>query len=53
MEDIYRAITGNLTRVHTQENFLRRWAYVEDTCTRSGENPMLSWYANASVMKTL
>lgn len=53
MEDIYRAITGNLTRVQTQEDFLRRWAYIEDTQTRSGENPLLTWYANASVMTTL
>lgn len=53
MEDIYRAITGNFTRVHTQEAFLRQWAYIEDTRTRSGENPLLTWYANASVMTTL
>ena len=53
MEDIYRAITGKLTRVLTHEDFLRRWAYVEDTQTRSGENPMLSWYKNASVMTTV
>jgi hypothetical protein len=53
MEDIYRAITNNLTSVHSQEDFLRQWAYVEDTQTRSGENPLLSWYVNASVMTTL
>ncbi|KAJ9669231.1 hypothetical protein H2201_000583 [Coniosporium apollinis] len=53
MEDIYRAITGKLTRVLTHEDFLRRWAYVEDTQTKNGENPMLSWYKNASVMTTV
>ena len=53
MEDMYRAITGKLTRVLTHEDFLRRWAYVEDTETRSGENPLLSWYKNASVMVTI
>ena len=53
MEDIYRAITGRLTRVMTQEDFFRRWAYVEDTQMRSGENAMLEWYKNASVMVTL
>ncbi len=53
MEDIYRAITGKLTRVSTHEAFLRSWAYVEDTETRNGENPMLSWYKNASVMTTV
>lgn len=53
MEDIYRAITGRLTRVMTHEDFFRRWAYVEDTQMRSGENAMLGWYKNASVMVTV
>lgn len=43
MEDIYRALTGKLTRVMPQGEFLRRWSYTEDTQTLSGENPMLSW----------
>ncbi|KAL8687409.1 MAG: hypothetical protein Q9218_006408 [Villophora microphyllina] len=50
MEDMYRAITGKLTRVMSQREFLERWAYTEDTRTLSGENPMLSWYQNASTM---
>ena len=53
MEDMYRALTGKLTRVSTQEVFLRSWADVEMTRTRSGENPLLSWYRNASVMTTI
>lgn len=53
MEDIYRALTGNLTRVLSHEDFLRRWAFVEDTETRNGENPLLTWYANASFMTTV
>jgi hypothetical protein len=53
MEDIYRAVTGKLSRVDSHEQYLKRWAYVEDTETRSGENPMLSWYKNASVMTTV
>ncbi|KAI9680166.1 MAG: hypothetical protein M1829_001403 [Trizodia sp. TS-e1964] len=53
IEDIYRALTGKLTRVLSHEDFLRRWAYVEETETRSGENPMVSWYQNASVMTTV
>ncbi|EEQ84718.1 hypothetical protein RJZ56_006453 [Blastomyces dermatitidis] len=52
MEDVYRAITGKLTRVSSHADFLERWAYVEDTETRSGENPLLNWYKNASVMTT-
>jgi hypothetical protein len=53
MEDMYRAITGKLTRALTHEDFMRRWAYIEDTQTQSGENPLLNWYKNASVMITV
>lgn len=53
MEDVYRAITGRLTKVSTHEDFFRRWAYVEETQMKSGENAMLAWYKNASVMITV
>jgi len=53
VEAIYRAMTGRLSRVLTHEDFMRRWAYVGDTETQSGENPLLSWYKNASVMTTV
>ena len=53
MEDMYRALTGKLTRVSTHESFLRSWADVEATATVSGENPLLSWYKNASMMTTV
>jgi Putative S-adenosyl-L-methionine-dependent methyltransferase len=52
-EDMYRAITGKLTRVMRQEDFLKNWAYLEDTRTMDGGNPMLSWYKNASMMLTV
>lgn len=52
-EAIYQAITGKLTKVLSHEDFMRRWAYMEETETRSGENPLLSWYKNASVMFTV
>jgi hypothetical protein len=53
MELMYRAITGKLTRVLSHEEFLRRWADVEKTETKDGENPLLSWYKNASVLTTV
>ncbi len=53
MEPIYRALTGKLSRVLTHEDFLLRWADVEETRTMNSENPMLNWYKNASVMLTL
>ncbi len=53
VEALYRAITGKLSRVVTHEQFMHHWARVEDTETRSGENPLISWYKNASVMATV
>lgn len=32
---------------------MKHWAYVEDTQTRSGENPLLTYYKNASIMVTV
>ncbi|KAK4454814.1 S-adenosyl-L-methionine-dependent methyltransferase [Podospora aff. communis PSN243] len=52
-EAMYQALTGKLTRVLSHEEFMRRWAYVEETETRSGENPLLSWYKNASMLYTV
>lgn len=53
MEKVYRAITGKLTRVSTHEDYLRRWADIEETETKNGDNPLLTWYKNASVMETV
>ena len=53
VESIYRAITGKLTNVLSHEDFMRSWAYVEDTQTHCGENPLLSYYRNAQVMVTV
>lgn len=53
MQDIYRTITGKLTRILSHKEFLQKWAYLEDTQTQNGENPMLSWYKNARVMTTV
>jgi hypothetical protein len=52
-ELMYQVITGKLTRLLSHEEFMRRWAYIEETETRSGENPLLSWYKNASVLYTV
>lgn len=52
-QSMYRSITGKFDAVLSQEQFLSRWADVEETETMSGENPLLSWYKNASIMITL
>ncbi|KAL0633196.1 hypothetical protein Q9L58_007880 [Maublancomyces gigas] len=53
MDDMYKALTGKLTRVMKQEEFLKSWAFLEETETTSGDNPMLNWYKNASVMSSV
>ncbi|KHJ30837.1 putative s-adenosyl-l-methionine-dependent methyltransferase [Erysiphe necator] len=50
---IYMAITNKLIRVVSHEEFLQTWAFVEETETKSGENPLLSWYKNATVLTTI
>jgi hypothetical protein len=53
MEDMYRAMTGKLSRVSSQEEFLTRWAFTADTETRNGENPLLAYYKNAAMLVTM
>ena len=50
MEDLYRAVTGKLTKVTSQSEWLKRWSFVEDTECQNGENPMLSWYAHPKTL---
>ncbi|RDA93494.1 hypothetical protein CP533_4010 [Ophiocordyceps camponoti-saundersi (nom. inval.)] len=52
-EALYRAVTGKLSRVSSHCDFMTRWADVDRTRTRSGENPLLSHYRNASVLLTV
>lgn len=53
MNDIYKALTGKLTRVMHHEEFMKRWAYLQETETRVGENPLLNWYKNVSMMSSV
>ena len=41
-EAMYQALTGKLTRVLSHEEFMRRWAYVEET-----ENPAYKMFLGA------
>lgn len=52
VESIYQAMTGRMSRVVSHEDFMRQWAQIDKTSTQSGENPLLTWYSNASVMST-
>lgn len=53
MNALYALRTGKLATVMSHEDFMVRWAYVEDTQARNGENPLLSHYQNASVLTTV
>ncbi|KAI5815414.1 S-adenosyl-L-methionine-dependent methyltransferase [Pyronema omphalodes] len=53
MDDMYKALTGKLTRVMQHEDFMQRWAYLEETETRCGENPMLGWYKNVAMLSSV
>ncbi|RKF61435.1 Protein arginine methyltransferase NDUFAF7-like protein, mitochondrial [Erysiphe neolycopersici] len=50
---IYMAITNKLTRVVSHEEFLQKWAFIDEAETKNGENPLLSWYKNATVLTTV
>ncbi|KAI5846934.1 S-adenosyl-L-methionine-dependent methyltransferase [Tricharina praecox] len=53
MDDMYKALTGKLTRVMKHEDFMSRWAYLEETQTNCGENPLLGWYKNVSMLSSV
>ena len=54
MEDMYRALTGKLTRVQGQREWLKGWGEGNGgTVARNGEDVMAGWYGNQSVMTTV
>jgi hypothetical protein len=53
VEAMYTAMTGKFARTYSHEEFMSGRADIGETQTRNGENPLLSWYKNASVMITL
>ncbi|KAF2001165.1 DUF185-domain-containing protein [Amniculicola lignicola CBS 123094] len=53
MQPMYTAITGRFARTYSHEDFMGSRADLLETQTKNGENPLLSWYKNASVMITL
>lgn len=47
INELYRQVTGNSSNTCSHAEFLKQWAEVEKTKTKSGENPMLELYSNA------
>lgn len=50
MNEIYQKVTGKESKTCTHAAFLKQWAEVEKTKTKSGENPMLDLYTNADFL---
>jgi hypothetical protein len=53
MEPMYTAITGRFARTYLHEDFMAGRADIAETSTKNGDNPLLTWYKNASVMITV
>lgn len=49
---MYTASTGKFARIYEHEDFMMGRANLAETTTKNGDNPLLSWYKNASVMIT-
>jgi hypothetical protein len=53
VQQIYTGMTGKFARTYSHQDFMSGRADIVETQTRNGENPLLSWYKNASVMITI
>lgn len=50
IRDLYINICGKLVKTSKHHEFLEQWGDIEATTTKSGENPMLTFYQNASFL---
>ncbi|CDK28239.1 unnamed protein product [Kuraishia capsulata CBS 1993] len=50
MKDMYRQVVGKICKTSTHREFLEQWSDIDATTTKTGENPMLDLYVNASFM---
>lgn len=50
MNEIYKQVTGKECNTCSHAAFLKQWAEIEKTKTKSGENPMLDLYTNADFL---
>ncbi|VEU21275.1 DEKNAAC102283 [Brettanomyces naardenensis] len=48
INSLYTQIVGKISNTCSHEDFLKVWGDVDATTTKSGENPMLELYSNAS-----
>lgn len=50
IRDMYIKICGRIVKTSKHSDFLETWADLETTTTKTGENPLLSFYSNASFL---
>lgn len=48
--DLYKKVCGKEVTTGSHSDFMETWAEVDHTMTRSGDNPLLSFYKNAAFM---
>jgi hypothetical protein len=49
---LYSAVTGRSVKTSSHRQFLDIWAELDATATKTGENPLLSFYQNAAFLHT-
>ncbi|KAK9454628.1 S-adenosyl-L-methionine-dependent methyltransferase [Dipodascopsis uninucleata] len=49
---LYSEICGKIASVESHGSFLERWADLDATTTKEGDNPMVSFYQNAAFLCT-
>lgn len=47
---LYKAVCKKLINTASHHDFLKNWAELDKTTTKTGENPMLAFYQNAAFM---
>ncbi|ODQ58146.1 hypothetical protein WICANDRAFT_33519 [Wickerhamomyces anomalus NRRL Y-366-8] len=50
IRDLYINVCGKLVKTSKHAEFLEQWGDIEGTTTKTGENPMLTFYQNASFL---
>lgn len=47
---LLRHVCGRVPEISTHQEFLEQWADLDATTTKTGENPMTSFYRNAAFL---
>jgi hypothetical protein len=52
LSKVYKQVTGKETIISTHQQFIKQYADLEKTRTKSGESPILQYYENVSFFIT-